>query len=77
MTTQYMMHLGMGLHTEERTATNGDKFLYVDEANEAGLEGHLLVTWSINYRFADLWKKTFKGVQDKKPIDKEEDKVGY
>ncbi|MCE2772452.1 MAG: hypothetical protein LW750_03280 [Bacteroidetes bacterium] len=49
----------------------------MDEANEAGLEGHLLVTWSINYRFADLWKKTFKGVQDKKPIDKEEDKVGY
>jgi len=77
MTAQYMMHLGMGLHTEERTATNGDKFLYVDEANEAGLEGHLLVTWSINYRFADLWKKKIKGVQDKKPIDKEEDKVGY
>jgi hypothetical protein len=52
---QYMMHLGKDIHAETRTAGNGDEFLYV-ESHSAGLEGHVLLTISLNVQLADLWK---------------------
>lgn len=52
---QYMMHLGKDIVTEERTAIDGDKFLHV-ELGDAGLDGHLLISFSLNIRIADLWQ---------------------
>ena len=49
------MHLGKEIETEEITLANGDKFLSVDVADNAGLNGHLLMTFSLNVRLADLW----------------------
>jgi hypothetical protein len=53
---QYMLHLGKGILTEERTAANGDKFLHAEVDSEAELDGHLLLTCSLNIRIADLWR---------------------
>jgi hypothetical protein len=56
---QYMMHLGNHLEYELEETTNG---WYLDTApsgshthSEARLEGHVLLTFSINYRLADFW----------------------
>ena len=51
-TTQYMWHLGGELHTE---VENGD--IQVEEHNQVSFEGHLLLTLSINYKLAQLWKR--------------------
>jgi opacity protein-like surface antigen len=54
---QYMMHLGNHLDYElEETALGW----YLDTAptthtHDARLEGHILLTFSINYRLADFW----------------------
>jgi hypothetical protein len=53
---QYMMHLGKGITTEARTAANGDTFLHVERSDEAGLDGHLLISFSLNMRLADFWQ---------------------
>jgi hypothetical protein len=53
---QYMLHLGKDILTEERTAANGDKFLHAELDSDAGLDGHLLLTCSLNIRIADLWR---------------------
>ena len=68
---QYMMHFGSELVTEVRTNAGGHQYLYVDEETSSGLEGHLLVTCSLNFRIADLWKNKTKGVQDKAPVMEE------
>ncbi|HEU4717508.1 MAG TPA: hypothetical protein VFU15_06735 [Bacteroidia bacterium] len=52
---QYMYHLGEEVFVETRTAVNGDQYLYVYKGAESGLEGHLLLTGSLNIRIADLW----------------------
>lgn len=53
---QYMIHLGKDIHSEERTAANGDKFLHAEIEDNAGLDGHLFLTCSLNIRMADLWR---------------------
>ncbi len=53
---QYMMHLGKEVLAEERTAGNGDKFLHAELQDNAGLDGHLLVSFSLNVQIADLWR---------------------
>jgi hypothetical protein len=53
---QYMYHMGKVVEAQSRTASNGDQFLYVTKEDNTGLEGHLLVTVSLNIRVADLWK---------------------
>lgn len=68
---QYMMHFGKEILTEERTAANGDKFLYTNLEDDAGIEGHLLITFSLNYRLADFWKDSQKGGAAKAPIIEE------
>ena len=68
---QYMMHLGKELEVEERTAGNGDVFLYTEVNDDSHLEGHLLITFSLNYRIADLWKDSQKGGAAKAPVIEE------
>lgn len=51
-TTQYMFHLGGGLHTE---VEDGD--VHIEEHNEASFEGHLLLNLSINYKIAQICKR--------------------
>lgn len=53
---QYMIHLGKDIHSEERTAANGDKFLHAEVEDNSGLDGHLFLTCSLNVRLADLWR---------------------
>jgi hypothetical protein len=54
---QYMMHLGNHLQYElEETSTGW--YLDTDQTHthaDARLEGHVLLTLSLNYRIADLW----------------------
>ncbi len=68
---QYMIHFGNELIATKRTNIAGVDYLYIDEDEPEGLEGHLLLTCSLNFRLADLWKNKVKGVQDKAPIIEE------
>lgn len=55
LTAQYMSHLGADLHShieEDR----GIKKLEIEKHGSAGLEGHLLLTLSLNYRLGNLWR---------------------
>lgn len=54
---QYMMHLGHHLEYELIEQTNGDFYLDTqhDSHVEERLEGHILLTLSLNYKIADLW----------------------
>ena len=51
---QYMMHLGKDAHAHVHEV-NGLPELNIEEHAAASLEGHLLLTFSINYAIADLW----------------------
>lgn len=51
---QYMNHLGGDLHTHIHEE-NGAKQLEIEKHSEIGLEGHVLITLSLNFRIADLW----------------------
>lgn len=61
---QYMYHLGSDIHIfsskDEHThgnSTTTEEYIGVEEHEGRDLEGHLLVTFSVNYKFADVWKK--------------------
>lgn len=54
LNAQYMLHLGNDIHGEIESH-NGLEELHIHTDEGAGLEGHLLVTFSINYKIADLW----------------------
>lgn len=69
---QYMMHFGKEFEPHVRENAAGTKFLYFDDHPAQGLEGHLLVTVSLNFRIADFWKNQTKGVQDKAPVMQEQ-----
>ncbi|HLP50237.1 MAG TPA: hypothetical protein VK154_05095 [Chitinophagales bacterium] len=49
---QYMLHLGKELHTDETP----DGEIEIEEHKNAGWEGHLLLSLSVNYKFLQLWK---------------------
>lgn len=51
LTSQYMLHLGRDIEYE---VVNDQLFLMENSGNST-LEGHLLVTLSMNVRIADLW----------------------
>jgi hypothetical protein len=57
ISAQYMIHLGRAVHTDIEEI-NGVQVLHVEEhaKGELGLEGHLLLTVSLNFRIAQLWK---------------------
>jgi hypothetical protein len=69
---QYMMHLGREIYTETRTAGNGDKFLYIATQDDAKLEGHLLLTASLNLYIVDLWKDKKMTLNDGPHIQEEQ-----
>lgn len=69
---QYMIHFGNELTATKRTNIAGVDYLYIDEDKPEGVEGHLLITCSLNIRVADLWKNKIKGVQDKAPVLEEQ-----
>lgn len=57
LAAQYMVHLGKDIHTEIEEK-NGQDWLHVDYEttnNKLTLEGHLLITLSLNVTIADLW----------------------
>jgi len=49
---QYMLHLGKELHVEE--TPEGE--MEIEVHKNAGWEGHLLLSLSVNYKFLQLWK---------------------
>jgi hypothetical protein len=49
---QYMLHLGKELDAEEQPDGNMELVVH----KNAGWEGHLLVSLSVNYKFLQLWK---------------------
>lgn len=58
LSTQYMLHLGDDIHTGI-DSHHGENELHIEENHEhseLGLEGHLLVTLSVNIKLVDLWK---------------------
>jgi len=55
LTAQYMSHLGADLHSHIEEE-NGVKKLEIEKHGSAGLEGHLLLTLSLNYRLGNLWR---------------------
>lgn len=52
---QYMLHLGKHLEYEIETTPNGNYLNTNSHAEGVGLEGHILLTASLNIRLADLW----------------------
>ena len=55
VSAQYMFHLGKEIHADVEDVS-GQRELHVEVQSGAFLEGHLLVTLSINVKIADLWK---------------------
>jgi hypothetical protein len=68
MSAQYMIHFGEEVVVTTRQNAAGHEYLYFDTELPESLEGHVLVTFSLNFRVADFWKNKTKGVQDKAPI---------
>ncbi|TND08743.1 MAG: hypothetical protein FD123_1959 [Bacteroidetes bacterium] len=57
LTSQYMMHLGGDVHAHVAPGPNGTDVLFIEKQDELSLEGHLLMTLSLNVRMADLWSR--------------------
>lgn len=56
LSSQYMMHLGEDIHAEVH-GHHGVNELHIEQGEHTGVEGHLLVTLSMNFLIADLWTK--------------------
>jgi opacity protein-like surface antigen len=56
LSTQYMSHLGKDIHAEIFTGPDNKEEVLIAEGG-VGIEGHLLVTLSLNILVADIWKK--------------------
>lgn len=58
LNAQYMLHLGKHLDYEILETPAGTDLITHDHTNQGGqarLEGHVLITASMNFRIADLW----------------------
>jgi len=53
LSAQYMLHLGNDIQATI-TRVNDADYLYITQ-DDLSLEGHLLITLSLNYQIADLW----------------------
>jgi hypothetical protein len=53
---QYMIHLGKDVHAHLE-----NEAVYFESHKVTGLEGHLLLTLSVNYKIADLWNDKKQG----------------
>lgn len=56
LSAQYMNHLGKDIHAEIFTGPDKTEEVLIAEGG-VGIEGHLLVTLSLNVLVGDLWKK--------------------
>ena len=55
---QYMLHLGTHIETHMPTdSASGQKYLDIKKESGSSLEGHLLITLSVNYCIGHLWRK--------------------
>lgn len=54
LTAQYMMHLGYDVHAAV-FEVEGVKDVLIEKSRNRGVEGHLLVNLSLNYRLFDMW----------------------
>jgi opacity protein-like surface antigen len=54
LAAMYMLHLGSDLHTEIRKGPTDIPTAYLEKGN-AGIEGHLLITLSLNVYIGKLW----------------------
>jgi len=52
---QYMIHIGNDVHAHVVESIGGINTLEITEEKGAGVEGHILLTFSVNYIIADLW----------------------
>ncbi len=69
LSAQYMLHLGKEIVTETRYAgTYKEPYLNVEKVDRTGLDGHLLISFSLNMRIADLWQDK-KGALAGPPAD--------
>jgi hypothetical protein len=50
----YMMHLGKHVETEINYTEQGEKYLTITTPQGASLDGHLLITFSVNYLLGKL-----------------------
>jgi hypothetical protein len=50
ISAQYMLHFGKEIHTEIETDA-----IHIEKLDHSSPHGHLLITMSFNYKFADLW----------------------
>jgi hypothetical protein len=55
LAAQYMLHLGQHLDYEIMDTPSGPYLNTDSHADGPGLEGHILITASLNIRIADLW----------------------
>ncbi len=53
--SQYMLHFGNEIHAEIFTTPDGYEDVLIVEEGNLGMEGHLLLTLSVNVYIADLW----------------------
>jgi hypothetical protein len=62
---QYMMHIGTSV--EEKVITDplsGSRSLIISKG-DAGIDGHLLITCSVNFNLCHLWRKNKKATSGK------------
>ncbi|MFZ5552578.1 MAG: hypothetical protein ACOZCO_05650 [Bacteroidota bacterium] len=55
LTSQYMMHLGNALEYDVQNINGKEELVFIENGEKSTLEGHLLITMSMNVRIADLW----------------------
>jgi opacity protein-like surface antigen len=55
LTAQYMMHMGTDVHAEVHTHSDGEKGVHIHKEKIAGVEGHMLINLSMNFRLFDMW----------------------
>lgn len=55
LAAQYMSHLGNDMHADVHSHGGEPAEVHIEDHGHAGVEGHILVTLSLNVKVADLW----------------------
>lgn len=55
LAAQYMTHLGNDMHADVHSHDGEPAEVHIEEHGHTGVEGHVLVTLSLNVKVADLW----------------------
>lgn len=59
LTAQYMMHLGKDIHAHVADH-DGERHVHLEKNPVRGIEGHMLINVSFNYRLFDMWDQHHK-----------------